>query len=121
MPTSTLYVDTQNQNENFLLEVTVGSTPSVRAYIYKSGIAITLTATQTAKLVYYVSRESSSGVEVDGTVTAGLSYIDFDFTVALTPSSGKYFASIILYDSSDSSSIVMSDGMLIIKKNPISN
>jgi len=36
MPTSELIIDTQTQGTNYLLEVTVGSTPTVKVYIDES-------------------------------------------------------------------------------------
>ena len=120
MPTF-IYIDSNKQNENYLLEATVGSTPSLRAYIYQNGTPIAPTATQSSVLYYSVSRESDTGIEIEGTVAVGISYIDYDLSASDLPASGKFFSSIILYDSADDSSVVMSDGMLIIKKNPISN
>ena len=118
MPTNALYIDTQNQEENFLFETTEGSTPSLRVYIFNSGTAISITAGQTAKFIYSVNREASEMVEVDGTLSTGNTYIDFNFTAAKTAINGKFFSSIILYDDGGTDIIVQSDGMIILKRNP---
>ena len=118
MPTNTLYVDTQDQEENFLFETTEGSTPSLRVYLFENGTAITLAASNTAKFIYAVNRESNEMVEVDGTVTTGLTYIDFEFTAVKTAINGKFFASIILYDNAETDIVVQSDGMILLKRNP---
>ena len=118
MPTNVLYVDTNDQEGNFLFETTEGSTPSLRAYIFENGTAISITATQTAKFIYAVNREASEMVEVDGTLTVGNGYIDFDFTAAKTAINGRFFASIILYDNAGANIVVQSDGMIILKRNP---
>lgn len=121
MPTIEIFIDSQTQGTNFLLEVTKGTNPTVRVYVFENGTAITLSATETATLVYAPNRESSSNITLDGTVTAGLAYIDFTFTEASLPTSGKFWSSIILSDTTAETNVVLSDGMLIIKKNPISN
>ena len=118
MPTNTLWIDTNNQQEPYLFETTEGSTPSLRVYIYEDGDAISLVADNTAKFVYAVNRESSEIVEVEGTLTAGTNYIDFDFTAAKTAINGKFFSSVIVYNTGDSEAIVQSDGMIILKRNP---
>lgn len=117
-PTNNLFIDTQDQEENFLFETTEGSTPTLRVYIFNNATAISLTATQTAKFIYAVKRESSEMVEVDGTLTVGNGYVDFEFTAAKTAINGKFFASVILYDNGGADIIVQSDGMIILKRNP---
>jgi len=119
MPTSEFIIDTQTQGTNYLLEVTVGSTPTVKVYIYANGSPISIAATETVKLVYAPSRESSSVTELTGVAGAGLAYVTFTFTAASLPTSGKFWSSIILIDESASTNVVQSDGVLIVKKNPI--
>jgi len=116
--TQTLYIDTNNQNENFVFETTEGSTPTLRVYLYEDGSAFNVTADQTAKFIYAVNREASEMVEVDGTIVAGVNYIDFTFTTAKTAINGKFFASIILYETGSDKIWVQKDGMIILKKNP---
>ena len=119
MSTNTLYIDTQNQEENFLFETTENTTPSLRVYIFNNGTAVSLSGTNTAKFIYAVNRESSEVVEIDAdTITVGDTYIDFNFSVAQTSINGKFFATIILYDNSETDIVVQSDGMIILKQNP---
>jgi len=118
MPDNFLYIDTQDADENFLYTTTEGSTPTLRVYIFNQGEAISITASQTAKFIYAVNREASEMVEVDGTLTVGNGYIDFDFTAAKTAINGKYFSSIILYDNAETDIVVQSDGMILLKRNP---
>jgi len=118
MATNTLYLDTNNQNEPFLFETTEGSTPSLKVYVYEDGEAVTFVTNNTAKFTYAVNREASEIVEVEGTVTVGSNVIDFEFTTAKTAINGKYFSSIIVYNVGDNESIVQSDGMIVLKRNP---
>lgn len=120
MSTSEIHLDTQTQGTNFLLEVTKGTTPSVKVFIYSNGTAISIAATETVKFVYATSREADA-TELEGTATAGLAYVTFTFTEESLPTSGKFWASIILSDSTAETNVVQGDGVLIIKKNPISN
>jgi len=118
MATNVLYIDTQNQEENFLFETTEGSTPTLRVYVYENEVAASWTAANTANFTYSVNREASEIVTVTGVLVVGTNYIDFDFTAAKTAIHGKFFASVIVYDTGASEAIVMSDGMIILKQNP---
>jgi len=123
MATTELFLDTNRQNERFSFKATVGTTSTLRAYVFENGSSISISATESVKLVYASSRESSASdlVTLIGTATAGDAFVDFTFTAAALPSSGKYWASIILMDTTAETNVVLSDGMLIILKNPISN
>jgi len=118
MATNTIYIDTNNQNELFLFETTEGSTPSLRVYVYEDGEAVSWSADNTSKFNYAVNREATEIVEVDGTMSAGTNYIDFEFTAAKTAINGKFFSSIIVYDVGEGEIIVQSDGMTTLKRNP---
>ena len=98
MATNTLYVDTNKQSEVFLFETSEGSTPSLRVYVYEDATPVSWTVENTAKFTYSVDRDSSEIVEVDGVLTAGTNYIDFEFAVEKTAINGKYFASVIVFD-----------------------
>ena len=116
-----LHINIQNQTEVFLHESTENTAYTLRVYVYQelNGVVtpITLSASQTAKFFYFVDRESSEVVEVDGDITAGLTYIDFDFTVAKTAINGRFGASVIIYDALGDPE-VQADGQIYLKQNP---
>ena len=113
-----LYIDTKAVTEPFIFETTEGTTPVLRAYLFTDGVAYTVSALDTATFTYSVSNDSTEEVIVNGTIVAGVGYVDFEFTVAKTAINGKFFASINLFRASEDELVCLANGIIILKKNP---
>ena len=116
-----IHVNIQDQTEDFYFRTTEYTASTLRVYLYETLNGVdtpyNLTASNTAKYFYYVDAESDDTVEIDGTVTAGLSYVDFRFNVATTTNAGSFASSINIYNSDDIPE-VYANGQTYFNSNP---
>jgi len=116
-----LHINVQNPNELFTFKTTQFTEYTLRVYFYYELNSVVtprlLTASETSTFYYFVNRSTNEVVEVEGTVVAGVNYVDFPFTVEKTAVDGPFQASVVISDATGNPE-VMGDGNIELELNP---
>lgn len=113
-------LDIADQDFEFTYKSHRASTPLLRARLYNNGVKWQPDATWGGLFGYGLDYEdSTSMVQVAGTVSTNDNYIDFQFTAADANTNGRFFAQIMLTNTSGKA-YIFNDGILHLEKSPLS-
>jgi len=115
-------LDINETEQKFKLATQVGTTPTVRCYLYENGKQwIDSSNAYSASFAYGEDHENSTSmVTIAGNVSSTENYVDFQFEASDLPKDGEYFCQVQLADEDNDKRFVFKDGSLNVLKSPIS-